>query len=135
MVSTRYGLSEGGELISYRNRLWNVDVFGVLRGKYLTPAFAVKVGERAIRNCFAHELAAIQQEGLDYMGHHPCIIGELGIPYDMNEGYAYKTGDYSSQTSAMDANHYAVEGAKVNYTLWNYTGTVQIPPRISSTFH
>lgn len=106
--------------------MWNVDVFGVLRGKYFSPAFAVKIGERAIRNCFRGELAAIQQEGLDYMGEHPCIIGELGIPYDMNNSAAYKFGDYSSQTSAMDANHFAVEGSKVNYTLWNYTGTVRI---------
>lgn len=59
------------------------------------------------------------------MGDHPCIIGELGIPYDMNDGHAYETGDYSSQTSAMDANHFAVEGSKVHYTLWNYTGTVR----------
>lgn len=108
-----------------RNRLWNVDVFGVLRGRYLAPAFAVKIGERAIRNMFKSTLVAIEKEGLDYMGNHPCIIGELGIPYDMNDSQAYKTGDYASQTSAMDANHFAVEGAKVNYTLWNYTGTVR----------
>jgi hypothetical protein len=103
------------------NRYWNVDVFGILRGRYLSPAFAVKIGETAIRNCFRDQLKAIRQEGLDYMGNHPCILTEFGIPYDMDDQYAYKTGDYSSQSSAMDANHFAVEGSGMaGYTLWLY---------------
>src|SRR5690606_1602622 len=32
------------------NRTWNVDVVGVLRGKYLHPVFSIKIGEKAIRN-------------------------------------------------------------------------------------
>ena len=103
------------------NRLWNVDVFGVLRGRYLTPAFAVKIGERAIRNCFKDQWSAIRKEGLDYMDLHPCVFTEFGIPYDMNDGYAYNTGDFESQIAAMDANHFAAEGSKVGWTLWNYT--------------
>ncbi|KAF1949786.1 glycosyl hydrolase-like protein [Byssothecium circinans] len=106
------------------NRVWNIDVFGVLRGKYLTPAFAIKIGETAIRNCFANQLAAIRQEGLDYMGNHPCLFSEIGIPYDMDDQYAYKTGNYSSQIAALDANHFALEESKVNgYTLWTYVAT------------
>jgi len=69
-------------------------------------------------------LKAIKQEGLDYMGIHPCVFTEIGIPYDMNNQAAYKTGDYSSQIRAMDANHFALEGSKSCYTLWNYTSTV-----------
>lgn len=107
--------------------MWNVDVFGILRGKYLTPAFAIKIGENAIRNCFAHQLAAIRQEGLDYLGNHPCIFSEIGIPYDMDDKYAYKTGNYSSQIAALDANHFALEESKVNgYTLWTYVATVSM---------
>lgn len=110
------------------NRTWNVDVFGVLRGRYLHPAFAIKVGESAIRNSFKDQLAAIKKEGQDYMGNHPCILTEFGIPYDMDDKYAYKTGDYSSQSAAMDANHYAVEGAAMDgYTLWVYATTVRTP--------
>ncbi|KAI4276813.1 MAG: hypothetical protein L6R38_005572 [Xanthoria sp. 2 TBL-2021] len=104
------------------NRYWNVDVFGILRGRYLSPAFAIKIGETAIRNCFRDQLSAIRREGVDYMGNHPCVFTEIGIPYDMDDKYAYKTGDYSSQSSAMDANHFALEGCGANgYTLWVYT--------------
>ncbi|PBP25974.1 glycoside hydrolase [Diplocarpon rosae] len=103
------------------NRYWNVDVFGILRGRYMSPAFAVKIGETAIRNCFKDQLSAIRQEGLDYMGNHPCVLTEFGIPYDMDDKYAYKTGDYSSQSGAMDANHFAIEGSSMaGYTLWLY---------------
>ncbi|KAI9703976.1 MAG: hypothetical protein M1820_005758 [Bogoriella megaspora] len=103
------------------NRVWNVDVFGVLRGKYWTPAFAIKIGETAIRNCFRDQLSAIREEGEEYMGTHPCLFSEIGIPYDMDEKHAYKTGDYSSQTAAMDANHFALEGSGAKgFTLWVY---------------
>ncbi|KAJ6260380.1 hypothetical protein Dda_4606 [Drechslerella dactyloides] len=102
------------------NRFFNVDVLGVLRGRYLSPAFAVKIGETAIRNSMREQLTAMKQEGLDNIGETPCLFSEIGIPYDMDDKYAYKTGDYSSQTRASDANHFALEGALVSYTWWNY---------------
>lgn len=102
-----------------------MDVIGVLRGKYLTPAFAVKIGETAIRNCLRDQLKFLREESLRYMGDHPMIFTEIGIPYDMDDKYAYKTGDYGSQISAMDANHFAIEGSTANgFTLWLYTTQV-----------
>ncbi|KAH6847269.1 glycoside hydrolase family 5 protein [Chaetomium sp. MPI-CAGE-AT-0009] len=103
------------------NRSWNVDVIGVLRGRYWHPAFAIKLGEAAIRNCFRDQHAAMRQEGLDRIGNHPCVMTEFGIPYDMDDKHAYKTGDYSSQSAAMDANHFGVESSGLEgYTLWLY---------------
>ena len=106
------------------NRWWNVDVLGVLRGRYLSPAFAIKIGETAIRNCFKDQLSEVRREGDEYMGLHPCVYTEIGIPYDMDDKQAYETGDYSSQIAAVDANHYAVEGSKAQgFTWWVYTAT------------
>lgn len=106
------------------NRYWNVDVLGVLRGRYATPALALKLGETAVRNCFRDQLSAIRQEGLDYMGEHPCIFTEIGIPYDMDDKHAYESGNYFSQSLAVDANHYAVEASKANgMTWWLYTAS------------
>lgn len=99
----------------------------------MSPAFAIKVGEGAIRNCFRDQLSAIKQEGLDYMGKHPCVFTEIGIPYDMDEKYAYKTGDYTSQALAMDANHFALEGSGLGgYMLWVYTVNVGVVLKIFS---
>jgi hypothetical protein len=59
------------------------------------------------------------------MGNHPCVLTEFGIPYDMDDQYAYKTGDYSSQSGAMDANHFAIESSQMaGYTLWLYMSEV-----------
>ncbi|KAI7976146.1 hypothetical protein EIK77_001999 [Talaromyces pinophilus] len=117
-------------LTKHWNRLYNVDVIGVLRGKYWTPAFAVKVGETAIRNCLRNQLKFLRDESFECMGDHPLIFSEIGIPYDMDDKSAYKTGDYSSQISAMDANHFALEGSGSNgYTLWVYATQVSILPR------
>jgi hypothetical protein len=110
------------------NRVWNIDVLGVLRGRYLSPAFAIKLGETAIRNCLRDQLAAIRKEGEENMGLHPCVFGEIGIPYDMDDKHAYKTGDYSNQIRAMDANHFALEGSGIaGYNLWCYSVLVCIP--------
>lgn len=117
---------DGLTLINKKWNSWfNVDVFGVLRGKYLSPAFAVRIGETAIRNCFKDQLSAIRDEGMMQMGPRPCVFTEFGIPYDMSDGYAYKTGNYSDQIKAMDANHFGMEGAKAGFTLWNYTVMVR----------
>lgn len=59
------------------------------------------------------------------MGNHPCVFTEIGIPFDMDDKYAYKTGDYSSQAAALDANHFALEGSGVNgFALWVYVAVV-----------
>ena len=113
------------------NRTWNIDVVGVLRGRYWHPALAIKIGETAIRNSFKDQMAALRQEGLDFIGNHPCIMTEFGIPYDMDNQHAYKTGDYASQSAAMDANHYGIENSGLEgYTLWLYTAKVCLRPII-----
>jgi hypothetical protein len=106
------------------NSTWNVDVVGVLRGKYLHPAFAIKIGETAIRNCLRDQLKYLRDEGRERTGKHPCIMTEFGIPYDMDDKKAYKTGDYTSQSAALDANYFAAEGSGMEgHCLWLYSST------------
>jgi hypothetical protein len=108
-----------------RNKYYNADAVGVFRGKYSAPAFAVKIGETAIRKSLRDQLKYLRDESLEYIGDHPLVFTEIGIPFDMDDKAAYKTGNYSSQISAMDANHFALEGSQSNgYTLWVYTAKV-----------
>ena len=44
----------------------------------------------------------------------------------MDNKRAYKDGKYHGQYAAMDANHYALEGAGLSYTLWTYCPDVFI---------
>ncbi|KPM40884.1 putative glycosyl hydrolase [Neonectria ditissima] len=106
------------------NSTWNVDVVGVLRGRYLHPALAIRIGETAIRNCLRDQLKTLRQEGIDRIGKHPCVLTEFGIPYDMDDKKAYKTGDYTSQSAALDANYFAVEGSGIEGAcLWVYVAS------------
>lgn len=106
------------------NPKFNVDALGVLRGRYGNPPVkAVRLGETNIRKCFGEQLRMIKQEGIEQFGEGvPCLMSEIGIPYDMEGGLAYRTGDYSAQARAMDANNYALEFAKLSHTLWCYAG-------------
>jgi hypothetical protein len=113
-------------ITAFRNRFWNVDVLGVLRGRYWSPAFAVKIGETAIRNSLRDQLLSMKKEGLDNIGQRPCVFSEIGAPFDMDDKYAYRTGDYISQIRALDANHFALEGSGVGYTLWTYCPDVSV---------
>ncbi|KAJ3410726.1 hypothetical protein HDV05_003446 [Chytridiales sp. JEL 0842] len=102
------------------NRYYNVDYLNYKRGNYSNVAFAVKLGESGIRQCFKNQLTLMRREGLEYLGQHPCIMGEIGIPYDMDNRIAYRTGDYSAQEKALDTNMRAIESTLINCTLWNY---------------
>lgn len=89
----------------------------------------MKIGETSIRKSLCSQLKYLRKESLRNMGDHPLIFTEIGIPYDMDDKYAYKTGDYRSQIKAMDANHVAMEGSNVNgFTLWVYMTQVRVNP-------
>lgn len=86
----------------------------------------MKLGETAIRNSLRSQLKFLRDESLEKMGEHPMLFTEIGIPYDMDDKYAYKTGDYSSQIRAMDANHFALEGSGTNgFNIWQYMTEVR----------
>ena len=56
-----------------------------------------------------------------FVGDTPCLIGEIGIPYDMDNKKSYKKdGGYSEQLVAMDANMTALDRNLLNFTIWNY---------------
>jgi hypothetical protein len=81
---------------------------------------AIAIGLRAVKNCLANQLLIVKTEGLHNIGEVPCLIGEIGIPFDMNHGRSYVTGDYTEQIRAMDASLGALERNFLSYTLWNY---------------
>lgn len=49
------------------------------------------------------------------------MIGEIGIPFDLDKKKAYSDGDYTAQTKALDASLNACDGSNVlNYSIWTY---------------
>lgn len=105
------------------NNNWNLDCIGYLRGRYLLPVFAMKFGATNVRKCLAQQIGCIKQEGKENLGENiPVLMSETGIPMDMNDKDSYyKTGDYTSQTLALDATSFALEENTMHHTLWCYT--------------
>ncbi|GAA5874956.1 hypothetical protein JCM3774_000459 [Rhodotorula dairenensis] len=112
---------DGLTLITKHWNWFNADAIGILRGKYASVVLGVKVGEAAIRRCMRSQLGVLRQDGFDAIGQVPFMMGEIGIPYDLDDKRSYKTGNYAQQVRALDASLSACDGKNVmNYTTWCY---------------
>ena len=92
---------------------------GVARGGTLPIVF----GNSNLVREYRRQLAELGRCGASLGGGRgvPTIIGEIGIPFDFNEGAAYESGDFNLQISAMDTTMQALDAALLSATLWNYS--------------
>ncbi|KAI7848728.1 glycoside hydrolase superfamily [Circinella umbellata] len=78
---------DGLTLVKKKWCSYNVDYINLKRGKYgngpLRFLRALRLGEKAIRQSFVDQIETLKLEGLETLGNYPFIIGEIGIPYDM----------------------------------------------------
>ena len=49
------------------------------------------------------------------------LIGEFGIPYEMNGGEAYRTGDFTLHERLLHAMYGTLDQLAMSATQWNYT--------------
>jgi len=78
-------------------------------------------GHAAVEQAFAAQLGRAKQSSLEEMGGIPTLMGEFGIPFDLDEKAAYGSGDFSTHVLALDAYIDAMDAHLLNYTIWNYT--------------
>ena len=74
-----------------------------------------------MQRAFAAQLGQVKQAGIEEMGGIPTLIGEFGIPFDLDDKAAYRTGDFSTHVAALDAYVDAMDVHLLHYTIWNYT--------------
>ena len=75
----------------------------------------------AVRRSFAHQIRHLLDQARQKMGNAPTLIGEFGIPFDLQGKRAYRSGDFSQQVAAMGRSMRAMEDALASWTIWNYT--------------
>lgn len=79
------------------------------------------LGRKRVRRSFVEQVARLQAESSELLGGVPTLVGEFGIPFDLQARRAYHTGDFSQQVRAMDDTLQALEANLLSGTLWNYT--------------
>lgn len=78
------------------------------------------IGKKQIDRVFTRQLAAIK-DAHQTMSDIPTLLGEFGVPIDLQAKQAYQTGDFKYQTKALDRSYRAIEANLMDSTLWNYT--------------
>ncbi|MCL2763489.1 MAG: cellulase family glycosylhydrolase [Treponema sp.] len=88
----------------------------------VNPANAqVIIGKKKVQNHFSNSLAGGITWAREKMNNMPCLLGEFGLAFDMNNRRAFTTGDYSLHEEALTMYYNAVDANLLHSTLWNYT--------------
>jgi len=90
---------------------------------YDPEAGRIALGPRAVRAYFRDHIRRWIDRGRDDMGGAPTVIGEFGIPFDMNGGRAFRTGDYSRQEESLAENYDALDANLASSAIWNYSAS------------
>ncbi|TGK08858.1 glycosyl hydrolase family 35 [Leptospira fletcheri] len=100
----------------------------VLLLKRFIPWFGIHVfkqrpvfGRKNIQAAYEDTVRMIKDLSLKKMRNCPTVIGETGIPMDLNGRTAFLDKNYAPLESALDRMLVPLEKQFVHYTLWNYT--------------
>jgi len=88
---------------------------------YDIRAGKLKVGPWAVQRSFAQQIQQLQIQARQKLRDAPTLIGEFGIPFDLQGKRAFRDGNFTKQEQAMERNLSAMDDALVSWTLWNYT--------------
>jgi hypothetical protein len=80
----------------------------------------IVVGRAAVRRSMAAQLAHLVRGAGERMGGAPVLLGEFGIPFDMDGGRAFRTGSQRAWRAALDRSFRAIESNLLGCTIWNY---------------
>ncbi|MCY1215897.1 hypothetical protein D9M68_121110 [compost metagenome] len=106
----------------------------LLFGKTFDPNASVDflTGERAdstaaLRERYTRQLAMLKAAAKGFPGGAPTLIGEFGIPYDLDNGQAYvewaagKRDVFGAHTQALELMYESLDALLLSATQWNYT--------------
>lgn len=85
------------------------------------------IGKNNVQHMFNRQLAAIKEYSMKFQGGIPTLIGEFGIPYNLNNKSSYqkwKMGDkdaFEDQIKALTMYYNALDENLLHSTHWNYT--------------
>ena len=98
----------------------------------------VREGREGIEQGYVEGLSRLKAIGDDLNGGAPTLIGECGVPFDMNEADAYRRwaeGErspdiWAAQATALELMYNALDRLLLSSTQWNYTASNRNDPMI-----
>lgn len=95
-----------------------------LMNKAYNPEFTLDItalqpvfGRQEVRRSFAQQLGRLKAERPAV----PYLLGEFGVPFDLDGKRSFRDGDFATQTEALDAYFDALDHNLIGGTIWNYT--------------
>lgn len=79
------------------------------------------IGTRKVISSFQNQLGRMKTISKERLGNIPVLIGEIGIPFDMHQKFAYRRRDFAAQIKSVNRCMNALEANLLSFTLWNYT--------------
>jgi hypothetical protein len=86
-----------------------------------TDSMKLTFGKNNVLKVFFDQLNRIKIDSEQKLGGVPTVIGEFGIPFDLNYKKSFKTGDFSTHAKALDLYYQIIEELFIDSTIWNYT--------------
>ncbi len=80
-------------------------------------------GRKAVRAVYRNNVEKALDWTKNEMGGMPCLLGEFGLPFDLNGRRAYRTGAYHAQAEAADVYYDALDSLRAHSTIWNYAAS------------
>jgi len=79
------------------------------------------LGRKKVASHYSAQLAGVKAWAREHMENMPCLLGEFGLPFDLNHKKAYRTGDYRRHEQALSLYYDAIDENLLSSTIWNYT--------------
>ena len=86
-----------------------------------TATGKIILGTKKAAAHFSAKLAEARAWARERMGDMPCLLGEFGLPFDLNKKKAYKTGDFRLHEKALSLYYDAIDENLLGSTIWNYS--------------
>ncbi len=101
--------------LTYVNKTYNPEI--TMR---IHPTIQAIQGRENVQAFIEEQLGEIKYRAT-MMGGIPTLIGEYGVPMDLNDGESFVTGDFELQTLAMDSYLDGMDAHLLNCTQWVYS--------------
>jgi len=97
--------------------------------KHYNPEYNVRTyprvefvfGAKNVQALFEQHLGELKKRATNVGPGMPTLIGEFGLPFNLDEGESYRTGNFEVQTQALASYLQAMDTHLLSYTLWVYT--------------